>query len=287
MNRVTSSYYPPRARWYSPLLLLGGGLHRHLALDRIRLPTGVPFFRAVVSLVVPGLGVYLRGPRLWGMVAMGFAALTALLFIVGLGLPVGNIAFGLLLSTHVTGVIYVFEPWLAGARFRVRLAFSFVMLFLLGALVYLPMRNLIQEQWLMPVQVKGRVVIVHRLAPPPALPRGAWIAYAIGGSRGEGLYVQDGFGLGPVLALPGDRVRFTKSALEVNGVPQPRLNHMPQAGEWVLPKKHWFVWPEVAISGHGNTPADAISASLLQMGTITEDRFVGRPFKRWFGRQQL
>jgi len=63
MNRVASSYYPPRARWYSPLLLLAGGVRRHLALDRIRLPAGVPFFRAVGSLVVPGLGFYLRGPR--------------------------------------------------------------------------------------------------------------------------------------------------------------------------------------------------------------------------------
>jgi hypothetical protein len=211
----------------------------------------------------------------------------ALLFMVGLGDPVGNAGFGLLLSIHVSGVIYVLEPWLAGAKFHVRLSFSFVMLFVLGALVYLPMRNLIQEQWLMPLRVNGRVVIVHRLANPSALPRGAWIAYDISGSGGHGVDVQDGFGLGPVLALPGDRVRFTNSALEVNGVSQPLLPYMPRVGEWVVPEKHWFVWPEVAITGHGNTPADAISATLLQMGTITEDRFVGRPFKRWFGRQQL
>jgi hypothetical protein len=218
---------------------------------------------------------------------MGFAALMALVFIVGLGYPVGNIAFGLLLSTHVSGVIYLFEPWLAGAKFRVRLAFSFVMLFVLGALVYTPVRNLIQGEWLMPLQFKGRVVVVHRLANPRALPRGAWIAYAINGGSGQGFYVREGFGLGPVLARPGDRIRFTTSTLEVNGVPQPRLDYMPQVGEWVVPQKHWFVWPEVAISGHGNTPAAAISASLVQMGTITEDRFVGRPFKRWFGRRQL
>lgn len=287
MNRVSSSYYPPRARWYSPLLFLAAGVQRHLALDRIRLPTGVPFFRAVGSLVVPGLGFYLRGPRPWGIAAMGFAALMALLFMVGLGYPAGNVAFGLLLSTHVSSVIYVFEPWLAGARFRVRLSFSFVMLVLLGAFVYLPLRSFIQEQWLMPLRVKDRVVIVHRQANPPALPRGAWIAYAIGGARGQGVYAQEGFGLGPVLALPGDRVRFTKSALEVNGVPQPLLAYMPQVGEWVVPQKYWFVWPEVAITGHGNTPADAISATLLGMGKITEDRFVGRPFTRWFGRRQL
>ena len=287
MSRVSSSYYPPRARWYSPFLLLAGGVRRHLALDRIRLPTGVPFFRAVVSLLVPGLGFYLRGPRPWGIAAMGFAALMALVFIVGLGYPIGNVAFGLLLSTHVSSVIYVFEPWLAGERFRARLLFSAGALLLLGAFVYLPVRDLIQEQWFMPLRVKGRVVIVHRLANPHALRRGAWIAYAVEGSGGHGLYVRDGFGLGPVLALPGDRVRFTKSSLEINSVSQPRLAHMPQVGEWVVPKKHWFVWPEVAISGNANAPADVISATLLQMGTVTEERFVGSPFKRWFGRRQL
>ena len=224
MDRVSSSYYPPRARWYSPLLSLASGVRRHLALDRIRLPTGVPFFRALASLLVPGLGFYLRGPRLWGKVAMGFAALMALVFIVGLGYPIGNVAFGLLISTHVSSVLYVFEPWLAGERFRTRLLFSFVLLVLLGALVYMPVRNLIQERWLMPLQVKGRVVVVQRVANAATLSRGAWIAYTIAGGSGQGLYAREGFGLGPVLALPGDRVRFTKSALEVNGVPQPRLD---------------------------------------------------------------
>ena len=139
----------------------------------------------------------------------------------------------------------------------------------------------------MPLRVKGRVVIVHRLAHPRALARGAWIAYSIEGSGQNSVNVESGFGLGPVLALAGDQVRFTQSAFEVNGAPQPRLDNMPQVGEWVVPEKHWFVWPEVAMSGHGNVPADAISATLLQMGTISEDQFVGRPFKRWFGRRQL
>ncbi len=287
MDRVSSSYYPPRARWYSPLLLLAGEVRRRLALDRLRLPTGVPFYRALASLLVPGLGFYLRGPRLWGKAAMGFAALMALVFIVGLGYPIGNVAFGLLISTHVSSVLYVFEPWLAGERFRTRLLFSFVLLVLLGALVYLPGRNLIQERWLMPLQVKGRVVVVHRVANAATLSRGAWIAYTIAGGSGQGLYAREGFGLGPVLALPGDQVRFTKSALEVNGVPQPRLEYMPEVGEWVVPQKHWFVWPEVAITRYGNAPAGAISATVVQMGTITEYQVVGRPFKRWFWRRQL
>jgi hypothetical protein len=139
----------------------------------------------------------------------------------------------------------------------------------------------------MPLQVRGRVVVVHRLAHPEALARGAWIAYTIDGSGENAVYLLSGFGLGPVLALPGDRVRFTKSAFEVNGVPQPRVAGMPEVGEWVVPEKHWFVWPEVAMSGHGNVPAEGIAATLQRVGTITEAQFVGKPFKRWFGRRQL
>jgi hypothetical protein len=287
MNHWSSSYYPPRARWYSRLLLMTGGLRRHLALDRLRLPSGVPFSRAVASLLVPGLGFYLHGLRLWGKAAMGFCALLALIFIVGLGSPAGNVAFGLLLSTHVTSVIYVFEPWLVDGKLRTRLLFSAGVLFLLACLVYLPARNLIQEEWLMPLRVKGRVVIVHRLAHPRALARGAWIAYTIDGSGQNALYLLSGFGLGPVLALPGDQVCFTKSGFEVNGVPQPRLANMPQTGGWVVPEKHWFVWPEFAMSGHGDVPIDGIAATLVRVGTITEEQFVGKPFERWFGRRQL
>ena len=287
MDHLTSSYYPPRAHWYSRLLLMAGGVHRHLALDRLRLPAGVPFARVVASLLVPGLGFYLRGLRLWGKAAMGFCALLAFIFIVGLGSTAGNLAFGLLLSTHVTSLIYVLEPWLAGEKYRTRLLFSAGVLFALACFVYLPGRNLIQEEWLMPLRVKGRVVVVHRLAHPRALTRGTWIAYTIEGSGQNAVNVQSGFSLGPVLALAGDQVRFTKSAFEVNGVAQPRLDNMPQVGEWVVPEKHWFVWPEVAMSGHGNVPAEGIAATLLRVGTISEAQFVGRPFKRWFGRRQL
>ena len=287
MDHLSSSYYPPRAHWYSRFLLRAGGVRRQLALDRIRLPAGVPFSQVVASFLVPGLGFYLRGLRLWGKAAMGFCALLALVFFVGLGSTVGNLAFGLLLSIHVTSLIYVLEPWLAGERFRTRLLFSAAVLFLLACLVYLPARSLIQEEWLMPLQVRGRVVVVHRLAHPGALTRGAWIAYTIDGSGENAVYLLSGFGLGPVLALPGDRVRFTKSALEVNGDPQPRLAGMPEVGEWVVPEKHWFVWPEVAMSGHGNVPAEGIAATLLRVGTITEAQFVGKPFKRWFGRRQV
>ncbi len=287
MTHLSSSYYPPRARWYSPLLFTSRRVVRQLALDRIRMPSGVPFSTALWSFLVPGLGIYLRGHRLWGKVAMGACALLALVFIAGLGTDIGNMAFGLLVSIHVTSVLYGFEPWLAGERSRTRLLFSGCVLLVLGLAVYIPLRDLVQQHWLMPLRVKGHGVVVYRLGSGRDLARGTRLAYAYEGTRQGQLVVPPGIGLGPVLGLPGDQVRFGPGRFEVNGAKQPSLPNMPLEGQWFVPEKHWFVWPEVAISGNVVAPPPAIAAALCQMGTITEEQMIGRPFKRWLWRRQF
>jgi hypothetical protein len=65
-----SHYYPPRARWYSRLFYLGGAIRRRLWLDRIHLPQEMTFAGTAASFLVPGLGFYIRGPRLWGKPAL-------------------------------------------------------------------------------------------------------------------------------------------------------------------------------------------------------------------------
>ena len=84
-----------------------------------------------------------------------------------------------------------------------------------------------------------------------------------------------------------DRVRFSKAAFEVNGAGQPRLAHMPETGELIMAEKHWFAWPDFAITGHGNVAEAGVSAALLRMATISEQQFAGKPFKRWFWRRQV
>jgi hypothetical protein len=220
-------------------------------------------------------------------VAVAVSLFLVLLFFAAIGYPAGNVAFGLLLSIHSTALIYLFEPWLAGERFRTRVFVSMALLVGVGGLIYMPARNLMETRWLAPLRVNDRVVVVRKFAAPPVLKRNDLIAYSLPGNTGHAVYVEAGFGLGPVLAVAGDHVRFTKAAFEVNGVPQPRLAHMPEAGELTVPEKHWFIWPDLAISGHGNVPAGTLTAVLLQMATISEEQFAGRPFKRWFWRRQF
>jgi hypothetical protein len=137
------------------------------------------------------------------------------------------------------------------------------------------------------------VVIVERSASAGSVKRGEWVMYSLqdrsaGYAHGEGgaVWVRSGFGIGPVLAMAGDRVSFGTNSFAVNGVEQPRLPHMPQGGDLIVPEKNWFIWPEFDMSGHGQTSEAVISATMLQMATVPEDRFDGKPFKRWFWRIQ-
>jgi len=73
----------------------------------------------------------------------------------------------------------------------------------------------------------------------------------------------------------------------VNGVLQPSLPHMPKSGELVVAGNHWFIWPNLAISGNWDVGEANVSAAMLQLSNVSEDQFVARPFKHWFWRKQI
>ena len=90
-----------------------------------------------------------------------------------------------------------------------------------------------------------------------------------------------------MLATAGDRVEFSTNGFAVNGVLQARLPHMPETGGLVVPENHWFIWPKLAISGNWDVGEANISSAMMQMASVSEDQFVGKPFKRWFWRKQI
>jgi hypothetical protein len=288
MGRSESAYYPPRARWYSPLRNLGDRARRKLALDRIQLPAGVSFWQAVGAFLIPGLGFYLRKPERWGRLALSACSLLLLIFFCWLGQFAATAAIGLMLSIHVSSITFLFGPYLAAERLRFRLGFTLAAMVALVALLYLPGRSWIENHWLLPLQYGGKVVVVRRLGPDAELRKGDWVAYSLPEAGGQGFYVRSGFGFGPLLAGPGDRVQFTPKALMVNGRPQPKLANMPDDGEWAVGERSWFVWPELAITVRGQAPAPAtLSATLLRLGNVSAGQVVGKPFERWFWRNQM
>jgi hypothetical protein len=289
-----SPYYPPRARWYSRPFSFGSAILRRLALDRFLLPREMAMAGLAASFLVPGLAVYIRGPRLWGRAALAGCGLLLLIFIIWFGYPAGNLAFGLLLSIHVSGFVYYCSPLLLEASFRFRLLFTLGTMMVLGLLIYRPMRNVVLQHWLIPLRVRGHVVIVHRLSTPPDIKRGDWVMFSQQGSEmgdahqgGGAVRVQAGFGWGPVLAVARDRVEFSTNAILVNGEARPLLPHMPHSGTFTVPEKHWFIWTDFDIYEHGNIGEANISATMLQMATVSQTQFIGKPFKRWLWRRQI
>lgn len=292
-RETVSPYYPPRARWYGRIFYLAGAVRRGIALDRICLPRELRWRELAAGFLVPGLAVWFRGPRVWGRATMMVCALLLAIFVVWLGYPVANLAFGLLISVHATGLVYYCGPLLNGWEFRWRIFFTVAVLLGVGLLLYSPARSALQNHWVTPVLRNGGVVVVKKFIGPAAVKRGDWVLYSLpdysaGSPHGGGaVRVRAGYGWGPVLAVAGDRVTFSTNRFAVNGVNHPLRPHMPQSGELVVPEKDWFIWPELDISGHGNVGEAVISGTMLQLALVPENQFAGKPFHRWFWREQI
>jgi len=155
------------------------------------------------------MAFYLRGERLIGQAILLGCAVLAAIFIIWLGYPVANVAFGLLLSAHATSVLFLLNPWMAGVRFIFRIMFGMVVLLAVGGCIYSPLRSQLQAHYLMPIRINEQVVVVRRSSSPDSVKRGDWIAYSIPRRGGEGVQVARGWELGPVLATAGDQIRFT------------------------------------------------------------------------------
>jgi hypothetical protein len=289
MSKATSSYYPPRARWYSPVLYFLSATRRRLALDRIHLPQGISLFGLIASFLVPGLGFYFRN-RVWGKLALNGCAALAAIFVVWLGYPIANLAFGLLLSIHVSGFTYYCGCWLNGEKLFTRILVALLLTFCLSVLIYFPLRNTFNDHYFAPLRVQNRVIIFRRQALTSSIKRGDTVAYDLQpiSSSTEHVYAHGGLTLGKILAMPGDQVAFTSTNFTINGVVYARLDHMPVSGATPVPEKNWFIWPNLAtIGGHGNVSEATISDIMLQMAIVPEEQFAGKPVNRWFGRRQV
>jgi hypothetical protein len=283
----TSPFYPPRARWTSIFYYLDTALTRRLALDRIRIPNQIRAGQLVAGFLVPGLAVYFRSPSVWGPIMLGASALLAAIYAFWLGNPAANWAMGLLVSIHSSGFVYYCHPPGNAESLRSRLSFTALVFLAMVLLLYIPARSLLQHHVVCPLSLGGQVVLVNRSPLTHSVQRGEWVAYSMAESSENLVRFHGGLGLGQVLAVGGDRVTFSEKTFRVNGIKHLNLPHMPTSGELVIPEKHWFIWPNLAISGHGNVPESSINGTFLALADVSPAQFEGQPFKRWFGREQI
>jgi hypothetical protein len=287
MGKVDSPYYPPRARWYGGLLYPWLRMRRALHLEAIRMPGGISPAQFVTGLVVPGFAFIAFGRRRAGLAILAVYFVAGLVFIAALGYPAASFAYGAVVSAHAISIFYLALHWLSDAAFRWKLALALATLLGVWLLVYSPLLACAGRHWFMPLRAGSHVVVISRGAASPSYKRGDWMAYTLPGRAGGEMRAEAGFDLGPVLAIGGDRVEFDSNSFKVNGVPHRSLPNMPVSGELIVPENHWFVWPNLAISTHGNVGAAAVSAAFLHLATVSQAQIMGKPFQRWFGRRQL
>jgi hypothetical protein len=244
----------------------------------------MPAGQFLIGLVLPGFA-FRRAGRRWSLLAAGAYGLAAAICVVWLGHNVATLAFGLMISLHAWSILYLLSQMVEG-RLRVRIGLAFLTLLGVTQLIYLPIQNWTQQHWVMPLRVRGQVVIIQTFPPAPAVQRGEWVAYRIERHGGHGAYVREGLGLDQVLAVAGDRVRFTAEHFKVNGKAYPRASHMPTEGEWQVPADHWFIWPQLDQQGHGEQAELAVAALLREQALVSFARYVGKPCQRWFWRRQ-
>jgi hypothetical protein len=288
MSKVISPYYPPRARWYGRILHKLHKLSRILPLDKIRFAEDLSPLEFFLSLVLPGHGFIAAGKlRMGRLLQAGYAA-SVLMFFITIGYGFSNVCFGLMISIHAAGIIFLENIWLREREYYHRLGVAAGTLLILWLLIYLPLLNFMSEHWVTPLRDGDRVIVVSRSFRPESIRHGDRAAFTVEGGGSGAVRVRGGIVFGPVLAMGGDRVVFEKKTFKVNNAVSKRFPDMPTEGELIIPENTWFIWPELRIIAANAQPNQAnITGALMQTALVSKERFVGRPFKRWFGRKQI
>lgn len=288
MDPAPSNYYPPRAPWYRTLREIGLGFLRGTRMDRFRTPGRIPFRSFMLGLALPGHAfLTMRLPTYGWAVMMGWFGL---LFssLIGLGTAWSGVGIGLMIFLHASSILFLIRPWLGETGIGTRLITSVITAIALIQFAYLPLQDLAERLFFLPLQYSGRPVVIRPWSTPPRLRPGDWVAYRIDPHRSSAprVMVHEGYGLGPILAVAGDTVVFGPDAIRVNGVAFPRQASMPASGEVRLLPGHRFIWPQLQEIVRRGVEQESVNATLISLAQVPDDALVGQPYGRWFFRKQ-
>lgn len=285
--RASSSYYPPRAGWGRHFNHVGYTVRRRLQLDQLGLTLKTSPSHFALGMVVPGFSFLDAGWKALGKTTMLAWVVAALVFVVWLGYGISTFAFGLMMSMHVSSILYLHNRSFPGMRVLKRLVFSLALLFVVGQLVYASALKLCHNYLFVPLRVGEKVYVINRWHDPGSLRRGDFVACHAEAVAFDNVRIRDGYILDKVIAGPRDHVEFTPDGYAVNGVPSRSLPLMPVSGTTVLPQQTWLIWPSLETLVYVNVDPQSVSAAVLQMAMIGRDQVIGKPFKWWFWRRQI
>jgi hypothetical protein len=190
------------------------------------------------------------------------------------------------MSIHTSSILYMNRRLTPDVKLSVRISWSLAVFALVSLLVYQPLRQQVERHWFMPLRVGERVLVVNTSAHPGLIKRGDWIAYQINTSQGYRTRVDEGYGIGEVLAIAGDKISFQPDGLSINGTLRPRRANMPAHGSLVMTEGSWFIWPDVVIHGHGEVEADLTENTMTALAMVPKSNFIGVVFYHWWWRKQ-
>jgi len=281
---MPKTYYPARARWYSPAVYRWFWLRRALRLDRINFASAPG---VMAGLFLPGYAFAAYGrPTIARAVAAGYLV-TGAVFFVWLGYFISKLALGVMISLHVVSVLYLIgrQEIELSARWRVALSLAVFALVYFG--VYFPLQGQFEQRLARPLRVGNKLVMIGARKGVESVKRGDWVAYRIDGVAGDHLHLEDGFGFGQVQAMGGERIVFSPGSFQINAAVFSRRPFMPIEGTWVVPEKHWFIWPDSVMSNAGDHRLDDSIAQLMrQVAMVGEPQYAGKPLRHWFWRRQ-
>jgi len=288
MSDHPSPYYPPRARWHRHLYQVAYAWRRQLHLDQIKLPVQTTVPRFCASLVLPGFAFIDGGWKIIGTAVICSWLAAGLIFFAWLGYGSANVAFGTMMSMHVSSILFLMNRAWPGMRIRDRFILSLAVLGVVGQLVYASGLSLLQERWFMPLKMGDKVYVIDRKALINQLRVGDLAAYQSEGTPAEGgVRIRGGYLLDRLIAGPGDQVDFRAAEFLVNGVAHPALPLMPEKVQVTVPQNTWLIWPTLHIVTRNNVTQESISRSVLDMALVRRKEIIGKPFKRWFWRTQI
>lgn len=286
MMEPVSSYYPPRSRWWSPARNAWFWLLRKVRYDRLQAALGLSVIELLLGMVVPGASFFIGRRQVFGRIVAGLYLVAGLIFLITVGFAVSTWSFGVLISLHVSSILFLLNRWLIQQSLWGRVVMSLAIVLIVSQVIYFPILGYFDGRWFRPLRVVERVVVIHPQVNVATLRRGDWVVHNTDGIRLQNLVVRPGAGIDPVLALPRDRVVFSPGSFEVNGQRFAARPHMPTSGEWLLNQNEWFIWPDLATLRQMNVPEVRFAEAFAALSRVPESRIVGRPYGRWFFRRQ-
>ena len=289
MREPQSSYYPPRAGWSRSFHNITYAAKRRLHIEKLNVPRlaiDISTPELILCLLLPGFSFYDAGWKRMGITTTIVWFVTACVFLTFLGYTTANVAFGLMMSMHVSSIIYLLNRVTPGAGLVRRLGLSLAVLFVVGQLVYALGLRWFQTHVFMPLQLGDKVYVINCMTPVRSIHRGDLIACHVERTGYRNVWIQQGYLLDRILAGPRDQVEFTADAVRINGLSSPRLPLMLAEGSLVMPENTWLVWPSLRTVTRYNASEYDIGKTVLQMAQVHREQVIGKPFRRWFWRDQ-